>query len=192
MSISELRPLGVAAWLSELSSSPNDFTNPPTPDTTPDTPSKIYSPTQDTPSKTSQKRKSLGDNHFNLTQQHTESCQPLTHTALTELSLNIMNTPSPSAHKRKKLKVSEIWQPLNQPIAILMSLFAFSIPSPRKQAQASTPTKLTHVLLQVPPVILPALSKRSTKPTCAWLPQSKACFSKMKTRMRNTRSSKHT
>ena len=101
--MSEDRPLGVAAWLSELSSSLNDFTDSPTPDT----PSKIYSSTQDTPSKTSPKRKRLGDNHFDLTQQHTESRQPLTHTALTELSLNMMNTPSPSVHKRKKLRVSE-------------------------------------------------------------------------------------
>ena len=189
-SMSEDRPLDVATWLSELSSSPSASTDSPTPDT----PSNTYSPTQNHPSKTSQKCKRLGDTHFGLTQQHTESRQPLTHTALTELSLNIMNTPSPSVQKRggKKFKVSELQWPLNHLIAMLTNLFAFSISSPRKQTQASTPTKPPHVLLQLLLVNPLALSKRLTKPACAWLQQSKACFSKMKTRMKNTRSSKHT
>ena len=105
-SMTEQIPLDVAAWLSDLSSSPDASTNSPTQDT----PSKTYSPTQDTTSKTSQKRKRIGKNHSSPTHQHTESCQPLTHTALTGLSLNIMNTPSPSIQKRgaKKLKLSEV------------------------------------------------------------------------------------
>lgn len=104
----EERPLNVVVWLSDLSSSPNASTD----STTQDAPSETYSPTQDTPSKTSQKqkRKRIPETHSDPTHHHTESRQPLTHTALTELSLNIMNTPSPSVQERgaKKLKVGEV------------------------------------------------------------------------------------
>ena len=96
--MSEDNSFDVAAWLSELSSLPHT------------------SQTPATPTKSTSKRNRLSDDddhHLSPPQKHPQIRQryhhyyPLTHTALTELSLDIMNTPSPSVHQRsKKIKVS--------------------------------------------------------------------------------------
>ena len=107
--MSEKQPLDIAAWLFQLSPSPHPSPN----STSHDTPTKTRPTT----------RPRLGDNHSQISQQYTQQssqqypqqsshpCQTLTHTALTELSFNLMETPSPSTQRdKKRRRVSEAFQ----------------------------------------------------------------------------------